>query len=65
MTAKVPVVDWSYSTPSGRKLARYAAYALGQLRALHADHRIDLEFPGAHRSLLTGDLRRAQLDAEN
>jgi hypothetical protein len=58
------LVDWDYSTESCRQLACYAACALGQLRALRADHRINLEYPGVCQSLPKNEVTRGQLDAE-
>lgn len=58
------VIDWDYSTPSCRELARYAAYALGQLCALRADHRLNIEFPGMRQSLPKREIARGHRDAE-
>jgi hypothetical protein len=58
------LTDWDYSAPSCHELARFAAYALGQLCALRADHRINLEFPGMRASLPKSEIARGQRDAE-
>jgi hypothetical protein len=47
-----------------RELAAYAAYALGQLRALSADHRINLEFPGMAQCLPKEQIARGLRHAE-
>jgi hypothetical protein len=46
------------------ELAAFAAYALGQLRALSADHRINLEYPGVCQCLPKGVIARGQRDAQ-
>jgi hypothetical protein len=49
---------------SAQRLAQFAAYALGQLRALHADHRINLLYPGVVASLPKSELERGQREGE-
>jgi hypothetical protein len=46
------------------QLEGFASFALGQLQALHADHRIRLEFPGVGRTLPAEDVRRGRHEGE-
>jgi hypothetical protein len=46
------------------RLAGFAAYCVGQLRGLHADHRAALLYPGISQLLPKAELARGQRDAE-
>jgi hypothetical protein len=46
------------------QLTRFGAYAFGQLRALHADHRVCLEFPGVAHMLPQSEVWRGHRDGE-
>ena len=46
------------------RLARFASFAVGQLQALHSDHRCFLEFPGIRQSLSQSETRRGRIAGE-
>lgn len=47
------------------RLALFAAYAVGQLRALNADHRLLLEYPGVQQDLPQAEIRRGWSDGKD
>jgi hypothetical protein len=46
------------------ELAAFAAYCVGQLRGLHADHRAYLLYPGVVQCLPKSEIRVGQRDAK-
>ncbi len=42
------------------EIARYAAFVTGQIDALHASHRADLEFPAVRKLLPPDEIRRGR-----
>jgi hypothetical protein len=46
------------------ELAAFAAYCVGQLRALRADHRAALLYPGVVQCLPKSEIARGRRDAE-
>ena len=47
-----------------KRLALFAAFALGQLQALHSDHRINREFPDVLKGLPLNEIRRGRREGE-
>lgn len=47
-----------------RRLPMFAAWCIGQLEALHADHRAHLEYPGVRQMLPQSEIRRARREGE-
>ncbi len=45
-----------------KQIAEFAAYAAGQLQALHADHRLYLEHPNIRQFLPADEVRRGRED---
>ena len=58
------MLDSVITQARNKQIALFAAYAVGQLQALHADHRVYLEHPNIRQFLPADEVRRGREDGQ-